>query len=630
LSLYRSKGRHSEGATALQQGAGEAPEDVEAHAAVSPAPRQSSVRPEGWTLTALAGLVLPLVALALGIYSLTTARQSAVGPYGLIQALPADYFLALAILGASFIMTWTSSRRWRLPFALSAAALVVLLDGAPGLIESEPRFESAWLTAGFTDYIAKTGHVLPLLDARFSWPSFFTGVAIVARAGGLPSAILLLRWWLVFINLMCLPPLYLIAKQILRDEKKAALAVFLFPIANWVGQDYYSPQSVAFFLYLVVVAIVIGPFGLERKVLLPPALARLRRRESAAESPPPTAAQSPHPAFSYSDIVTLLGVLLLLCAAIVTGHQLSPFFTVATLAVLAFVGRTRLVAWPGIMLLLTLGWVCYATISYWSGHFSTIFGAIGGVGSNVSEDLRLHGGTAAHHHVDDVRLAMAGIVLLLAIAGFFMARNANIDRRSGLVLTLTPLVVITGQPYGGEAGLRAFLFTLPGALCLMAFALTRAARATRVVVTGLVIAAMMLGFLVARWGNELSEEVLPAEITGMTYLYNHATPGAKIMAIDPQVSWEFEDVGRFTYTAYYIDIYGFGFPRGGSVPALADSRGGYLVVTRSQLVFAEQNYGVAAGWGTSIERRLIQSGHFKLMYKNADTSVYRYVIHSGT
>jgi hypothetical protein len=619
LSLYRSKGRHSEGATALEQDAGGPPEDVDARAPAAPAP-QDEVRPEGWTITALAGLLLPLAALALGIISLRTARQSAIGPYGLIQALPPGYFLALALLAASFLMTWASSHRWRLQFALCAAALVVLLDGAPGLIESEPRFESAWLTAGFTDFVASTGHVLPLLDARFSWPSFFTGVGLVARAGGLPSSILLLRWWLVFINLLYLPPIYLIAKQILRDEKKAALVVFLFPIANWVGQDYYSPQSISFFLYLVIVAILIGPFGLQRRAILPPALAtRLSGDRSAAESPQPT--------FGYSSMIALLGVLLLLCAGVVTGHQLTPFFLVAALAVLAFLGRTRLVAWPGVVFLLTLGWVCYGAISYWSGHFSTVFGSLGHAGANVSEDLRLHGGTVAHHRVDDVRLLMAGVVLLLAIIGFFMARNANIDRRTGLVLTLTPLFVITGQAYGGEAGLRAFLFSLPGGLCLMAFVLARAAKAARVVLTGVVIVAMMLGFLVARWGNELSEEVLPPEITGMNALYAMAQPGAKIMALDAQVSWEYKDVGQFIYTEYYVDKYGFTFPAGGYIPELAARQGGYLVITHSQLIYAEQNYGAPADFGASLGRDLVKSGNFVLAYKNSETTVYRYVVH---
>ena len=33
----------------------------------------------------------------------------------------------------------------------------------------------------------------------------------------------------------------------------------LFPLANWVGQDYFSPQSVAYLLYLAFLFILVVP-----------------------------------------------------------------------------------------------------------------------------------------------------------------------------------------------------------------------------------------------------------------------------------------------------------------------------------------------------------------------------------
>ena len=50
--------------------------------------------------------MLTLVALGSGLLSLLTARESAIGPYGLIQALPLGYFVSLVFLAAAFIMTW--------------------------------------------------------------------------------------------------------------------------------------------------------------------------------------------------------------------------------------------------------------------------------------------------------------------------------------------------------------------------------------------------------------------------------------------------------------------------------------------------------------------------------------------
>jgi hypothetical protein len=71
------------------------------------------------TLT-LARCAFPLAALAIGLLSLTTARESAVGEYGLIQALLPLYFVSLGILAISFILAWRT--RTRIPTPRRRAA----------------------------------------------------------------------------------------------------------------------------------------------------------------------------------------------------------------------------------------------------------------------------------------------------------------------------------------------------------------------------------------------------------------------------------------------------------------------------------------------------------------------------
>src|SRR5438477_326506 len=110
----------------------------------------------------MAPWMLILAAFGLGLLSLVAANQSAIGPYGLIQALPLGYFASLLILTAAFIMTWMSPVTRYPQFIAEAVVLVILLQGAPAIVESEPRFASAWIIAGFTDYVAHTGHLLPI------------------------------------------------------------------------------------------------------------------------------------------------------------------------------------------------------------------------------------------------------------------------------------------------------------------------------------------------------------------------------------------------------------------------------------------------------------------------------------
>ncbi|HEV2373511.1 MAG TPA: hypothetical protein VGS19_15220 [Streptosporangiaceae bacterium] len=588
------------------------------HAQLGQAP--PVIPPEGfrsWApYLAAARWALPPLALAVGLYSLTTARVAAIGVYGLIQALPPGYFAALAGLGVAIVVSWRSEKPQYGQFALAVVALVILLQGAPSLIEAEPRFPPAWLHAGFTDYVAATGRVLPQVDARFSWPSFFTGMAMLARAGGLPNVIVLLKWWPAFINLLYLPPLFMLATRVLHDRRSAMLATGLFPLANWVGQDYYSPQSTAYFLYLVLLCIVLGPLRGSRPTLLPRWALPARWRKEAPPEPAP---------LPVAYTVTLLAILAVLCAAMDTGHQLTPFFALAIVTALAVLGRTRLAAWPVLMFLMAVGWVCYAASAYWSGHFTQLFGSLGSLGVNASNSLRLHG-SPAHFRVDDVRLLIVGAIWLLAVVGFFCARRPPADRWAAAVLMVSPVVIVGGQSYGGEAGLRAFLFSLPGALCLVAVALSALARHLKAAATGLVISLLIPSFLVARWGNELSEMVQPPEIAGALALYRIAPPGSILMAITPQVFWQFTvpSVGGYKYRPNNLDEFHYGH-----VDEIAENlegpNGGYVIITASQLEYAQAAYDLPTSWGTGVERDLSRSHLFRLVYRNPDTVIYKYV-----
>jgi transposase-like protein len=586
--------------------------------------RARSIPPLSSFMLTLGRCALPLAALAIGLLSLTTARESAIGQYGLIQALPPLYFVSLGILAISFIRAWRSPQP-RLPeLTLGVISLVVLLQSAPAIIETEPRFASAWLHAGFTDFVAHTGRVLPRIDARFSWPSFFTGMAFLDRAGGLPNAIILIRWWPVVINLLYLPPLYMLAKLVLRDEKKAMLAIWLFPLANWVGQDYYSPQAVAYLLYLVLLCVVIGPYGASRRAMIP----RLRRKpgDNGQKQPP----DDWHPQ-APAHAITLLLVMLALCAAMDTGHQLTPVFAVVTVAVLVFFGRTRLLAWPGVMFLLAAGWICYGAVSFWAGHFATIFGGLSSVGGNYAGDLRLHG-NAAHGQVNDVRLLVVGVIFALAVIGFYAGRYMRADRTAATVMMLVPLVTIAGQSYGGEAGLRAFLFSLPGALCLVAMALTSFGPRLRLILIGALATALIPAFLIARWGNEPFERVLPGEISAMTALYRIAPPGSTIMALSAPLTHDFMDVGQFKYPPSRIGRFASGGVPSPArlVPGLASQlrknpHGGYLIITKSQLAYAQSAYALPPSWGAGVERQLTQSHLFRLIYDHSANKIYQVV-----
>ena len=584
------------------------------------------------------------------------AHLSAIGPYGIIQALGPLYYAALGLAGLSFLFTWASSRPRPLRLSFDLLTLVLLLQSPPAIIEPDARFPTAWLTAGFTDYVSQAGHVLPGIDARFSWPGFFAGVGMIAHATGLPSTTVLLKWWPVALNLLYLPPFYFLARSILGNHRRAALAVWLFPLANWVGQDYFSPQSVAFLVYLVFMWIVVSQFSDNRRSLLPP-WPRLQSDGEPRSRPWPRSEREDYEGYDDDEPPTVtfprlgsrpetegsprqgalppvfgLTVLTLLAFAMIVSHQITPVFASLAVILLAFFGRTKLRAFPVLMLLSTFGWICFAAVTFWAGHFNLIFGGVGNLGGNLNASLsnRLSG-SPQHRLVVDVRLIDSCVIWGLAALGFLVGRlsRSRLDIRTPAVLMITPLLALSGGAYGGEAGLRAYLFSLVGALPLVSMLFPAAmpawsARAVRsAFATALVMALLAPAFVLSRWGNELAEMARPDELTGIRALYRIAPHHATLISIAP-VSWRFADIDAYHYVSSKVELL--------STMNISDilheseinRHGGYVLITTAELEYAMQTYDQPTDWGTELERALTSSHRFFLVYSNPDTKIYEF------
>jgi hypothetical protein len=575
------------------------------------------------------GLSICATLLLGGWFALKDSPESSIGPYGLIQALSLWYYIVIATLLLSLAWTLGAAKHRSLLLSAHLIVLVILVHGAPAVVESAPRFATAWLHAGFTDYVADNGKFLPNVDARFSWPSFFAGSALIDKAAGLRAAISLIRWWPVAMNLLYLPFIYRIANAFLGSEGKAWIATILFPLANWVGQDYYSPQSIALLLYLAFIFVLVGPLGADDGPLLRIywgsysktrilKIGRLPVREGRL--PVPQARErSLAPGF-------YLGVLVLLMAAMATGHQLTPIIATFSALILVLTGRSRVRWIVPVFALMTIGWVCYGAVSFWSGHFGMLLGGVGSVQSNVGSSVfdRIQG-SFAHRFVVDIRLIMSLLVWLLAIIGGVVWRPRSADRAALVASFLVPFAMLAGGSYGGEAVLRVYLFALPFATCLIAALITQLRWPSKQIATGTVLVLLVPFFLVSRWGNELFELVRPNEITAVQMLYRIANPGSTLISITPQLPWRFADVAEFQYEPSNLPEFALE-----STPAIiqlvgGNPKGGYVIITTSQIVYGWQTYGLPETWGSKVERFLVQSQHFKLRYSNPNAEIFQYI-----
>ncbi|WP_405874523.1 lipopolysaccharide biosynthesis protein [Streptomyces sp. NBC_00005] len=553
------------------------------------------------------------------------ADLNEMGGLGLISILPLPTLVGAALLVAVFASLLWLGREHKTLLLVTLLATVVSLHALPAVIETEPRFPTAWQHLGFLDYIDRTGSAVPDLDARWSWPGFFAVAAFVTKACGVTDLTEVIRWWPLTIQLLYLAPMFLLVRSMRASWRAKWTGIWIFVLSGWVGQDYFSPQGFTFLLYLAFVAILLVWFRAPRVVWT-------KRRPGEAEVEPTSRRQQ----------AVLLGVLIGLFAASVPAHQLTPFVMLGVLAVLVMIGRSELRGLPILFGVLVAVWLGFMAEPYWSGHFNDLFGGVGGVGSNVSTSVsgRIQGGDSTHKLVLYTRVALAGSVMAFACWGWWRRRDHKYRERSLMVLTFVPFLGFGMQSYGGEMALRVFMFAVPGAALLAGLALFPRTGVTAeerdkdrvslaplaALMAGLVL---MGGFLVARWGNEPFERVRPGEVAAMDYVYAHDKPTVRVLwlsndtvnDVTPAMPWGAKDMERVNYVPTLAPA--DPVLVSGLVKALKDAGpNSYLMINESQMTYLRMDVGYSDTWEPRLIQNLDQRPELKRVYVNSDAMLY--------
>jgi hypothetical protein len=348
------------------------------------------------------------------------------------------------------------------------------------------------------------------------------------------------------------------------------------------------------------------------------------------EQPPEVVART-------GQFVGLVLLLVLLAASVASSHQLSPFMLVGALTVLWLVDRRDIRLLPVIVLVLTIAWISWGAYAYWIGHFDTITKDVGNVSGVVGAGTskRLANGSAARHLVLVVRLALSIGAWVAAAASFVVAR-----RRTGTALTVAALAVapfgaVALQSYGGELGLRIFLFSLPFAALLAAEGADHLLRRPwpdgRRVVAVASLAAFVLGslFVVSRYGNEQFEQVYPEDMAAVRAVYDLAPVGSIVLA--PNTANVFRAGPWKSYRAYrYVNL-----AAAETIDLDADMRAiaaqaekpvplaGFVLITRAGIRDAELRQGARPGWDRALREQLSRMGGRELFHRGK-ASVWSY------
>ena len=571
-----------------------------------------------------ATLASVLVALALWAVLLQGVDPGKSSNLGLISALPPTIVVPFGLLLASFAFCIRRMPHNTPILLLHAIALIVMLYGVRGMIDQVPAFKVTWRHIGIADVINRTGEIDPTIDAYFNWPGFFTLFAFLARIAGFSSIEPFAAWAPVFFNLLYLAPLLVIMRTATKDSRVVWVAILTFYLTNWIGQDYLSPQALAFFLHLVVIALVLRWFTRTGDPDLPDASGiRLK--------------------------AMLMVVTLVITAFAIPSHQLTPFATVAALAALLLCRRLVARGLPVIITVMTGTWLVLVATDYLSGHQKNVTGGIGDIGGTLTNNVGVRiTGNVPRLLVLDLRLLTTVVVWLLALFGAWrLHRNRRLDRAfAAVAVSAFPLIAL--QSYGGEVLLRVYLFTLPFAAFFIASAIfptpaSRRSPAAPFVVFVLSVLALV-GFAITRYGNERIDYFTPNEVSAIRFVYANAPPtqssgdGSRrqkflMLAGSDNLPWEsarYEQCACSTVTK----LPGWESMRLATpnpAPAIMNARdlmrryeraGAYMIFTRSTKAAVDLIGASPKGSLANFEVAVAQSKYFRRVYANPDAEVF--------
>ncbi|MFC3850164.1 hypothetical protein ACFORJ_08300 [Corynebacterium hansenii] len=452
-----------------------------------PAGAVRSLRPDALTVVTLA-----VLAVALGMWVWATGRIELddAGATGLIGVLPWQWFAALALIAGIFAVLLVpglgrSGRvRHGLLFAAAASAAIIVTLTV-NVADGGGVFGTGYVHVGFADAIDHRGALLRGFDARFSWPSFFTAVAAIGAWAGLPDTSAMVVYHPAVLMACYLPAIAVIGRALTGSARVGWLGALLFVFANWGQQDYFSPQSTALLLYLAVTAVVLHEMSLTwRDPAVAPAAGttggegdvvkrgRIRRGAAAFAAMVRRTPAAP-PGWTGRTVLAVEALLLLLAAALVTQHQLTPVALIIALGAWSLLGRTRHRGlWFGVGVVFA-AWFAFGAYDWWTGHLGILLEGLGkpdqALASGLADRVR---GDATYVAMQRFRIGWSAILAAGAFIGWLLLRG-RFPLAAAAVPVIAPASLVLGQSYGGEMVLRVFLYASPFFAVLTAHALVR-------------------------------------------------------------------------------------------------------------------------------------------------------------
>lgn len=456
--------------------------------------RPSRIRP--WMVPG-ATLILAGIAWLIGAPTMKDAPWSM---FGLLTAASPLFACSIALAALAFCLA-TAARATRTA-ALSLVATVVMMRLPMTIGVDVPSYSWTYKHFGVIDYITRFGGVDESIDIYHNWPGAF---ALVAWLNGVTGSdtIGVALWFPVVVQLAIAYGVYFLCRSQGLSVSTALVAAYVAHAANWVAQDYMSPQAVGFTLAIAVAALLLS-------------------------SPRSTAA-----AWVAVPIFT----------AVVVTHQLTPFWLIAATVILTLLRRIRPRFIVAVLIAIAVGYMLL--------HLDVL----SRFGSLLNFDLlanlqttrqRAGGDPSVGQQVNSLAARAVSVTIWLSAAAVLVWRwlRRRDDRRATLVsatVAFSPMLILAGQSYGGEALFRVMMYSLPGCAMVVAPALTsllqagasaRAAWRKRVAAT-VGVCALTLASAQAYYGGWFANLVTSESVGVATRILTQENPHTLTIGVAP-------------------------------------------------------------------------------------------------
>ncbi len=558
------------------------------------------------------------------LWGLSRVDIGAMTDVGLVSVMPAFAWVGVAAVVVAVVHSLTRPSLNERRLLVLISGYIVMIHATTPVLYRTLRYSWAWKHVGIVDYIGRHGSVNPRISALsvyHNWPGFFSANAALVDLIGTKNAVVFALWAPVVVNLLDLSALLLLLPTLGGDRRVVWTAVWLFFLTNWVGQDYFAPQAMAYFLHLVILALVLRHFR------------RVRRNDDdIAERAIRPGAKHREPRCRAAVGTGL--VVLALAITSISSHQVTPGMMLVVMALLVASRRIR-AAW--VVLAAFIGqvlWLLGPARTFAAKNLASTLRSFGAPVENAGATLRDTARQSAGQAF--VSLAGRGVVVLIAVLALIgvvvRLRRGHRDGRA-LILLCSPVLLVVANEFGGEILFRAYLFSIPFLALFAAWALLPSPVITPNRLHTVTLAAVSLllffGFAMAHFGKDRHYRFSKNEVSASTFLANNAVAPTLLVEGNGNYPGKFLNYEKFVYVPITEEPPDsvrtiLADPAVRLEAWLADPRyaRAYILITRSQKADADAEGTLPVGALDRLEGALRGSPKFAMAFENSDAVVF--------